>query len=127
MKSAFLLVLFMFVGIANAQEVCQYNYGDGNVQVLDNKTYYYKNELLNGVLCIDRGNMKMEYPYKNGVREGITKMYREGRLFAEIPFKNGLMEGIFKMYHESGSFRLKHHTRTICMKAQSKSITKMDN
>jgi antitoxin component YwqK of YwqJK toxin-antitoxin module len=94
----------MFVGIANAQNACQYDYAD--LEHSDNKSYY-KNEPVNGLACsypdiIGDTNVKIERPYKNGLLEGVVKVYREGILHVEIPYRNGLTEGIFKLYHDNG-------------------------
>lgn len=49
------------------------------------------------------GNLILETPFKNGVAQGIGKVYYEsGNLKAEVSLKNGKEEGIQKQYYENG-------------------------
>lgn len=52
-------------------------------------------------------NLKWEYTYKNGVRNGPSITYFEnGQIAGEINFVDGKMEGLFKAYYESGKLKM---------------------
>ena len=66
---------------------------------------YYKNGKKNGVtkLYNEKGVLRGEFNFKNGKQEGLSKTYHStGELFKEIMFKNGKLEGINREYTKEG-------------------------
>ncbi len=52
------------------------------------------------------GQLKLEYAYKDGKQEGITKYYYEsGQLEWEGNYKDGKREGIGREYYPSGQLK----------------------
>jgi antitoxin component YwqK of YwqJK toxin-antitoxin module len=48
----------------------------------------------------------MEWNYKNGKREGISKLYYEGGMLeAERRYGNDKLEGITKVYYKDGTIK----------------------
>jgi antitoxin component YwqK of YwqJK toxin-antitoxin module len=45
---------------------------------------------------------KLEYPFKNGKKEGIIRLYYgNGKLSSEIPYKDDSAEGVSKTYYDN--------------------------
>jgi hypothetical protein len=65
----------------------------------------YKNGMKDGMSRIyDCGGGFREYPYKNGEQEGIYREYfASGAIKVEGSYENGLPNGMFKTYYENGT------------------------
>jgi antitoxin component YwqK of YwqJK toxin-antitoxin module len=50
----------------------------------------------------ENGTMRAERTYKDGKRDGVSKIYNNGVLIIEMPFKNGKKEGVMKLYGKNG-------------------------
>jgi antitoxin component YwqK of YwqJK toxin-antitoxin module len=50
----------------------------------------------------ENGTIRAERTYKDGKRDGVSKIYNNGALIIEMPFKNGKKEGVLKLYDKNG-------------------------
>ena len=90
-----------------------------SIKDIDVELYYnsYDDEILvlkstkepvNGIVCsyYNNGNVSVEYPYKDGKKEGVQRSYYEsGRLESEAHYNNDKVEGIVNLYYESGKLQ----------------------
>jgi antitoxin component YwqK of YwqJK toxin-antitoxin module len=73
--------------------------------------YPFKNGKKEGTIRLYYGNGKvsLETPYKDDFAEGISKTYfndRDGYVEAEYPYVKGRIHGLAKLYHSTGELRV---------------------
>jgi antitoxin component YwqK of YwqJK toxin-antitoxin module len=79
-------------------------YKDGKIETES----LFKNGKREGLskLFYENGNLKMKIPYKNNAAEGLAEIYYESeRIMYESFFKKGKKEGLEKYYYENGKIR----------------------
>jgi antitoxin component YwqK of YwqJK toxin-antitoxin module len=66
--------------------------------------FYYNSQKYNGIIFENfNGNIASEFEIKNGVKNGIEKVYFENGNTENISeYKNGLLHGLTKNYYENG-------------------------
>ncbi|TLE08480.1 toxin-antitoxin system YwqK family antitoxin [Helicobacter bilis] len=61
----------------------------------------------------ENGNLKMEIPFKNNKKQGMSKGYYEsGKLQYEMPYKKDMLQGIEKVYDENGNLNTQANKRS---------------
>ena len=76
------------------------------------KKFKSKNVFLSMILCsvasfslLHADNLKKCESYEGREAGCVAKLYKDGNLILETPFKNGVAQGIGKVYYESGNLK----------------------
>lgn len=75
---------------------------------------YYKNGKKEGVskLYDDKGVVRAEFNFRRGMQEGLSRTYYPtGELLKEISFKNGKLEGVNREYAKDGTLLFEAYFR----------------
>ena len=93
----------------NGRFIYDGRYKDTDVAVVNILTVFrYTRKPVNGVVCSyhHNGNVSVEIPYKDGIKDGIARYYYEsGIIESETPYKNNVVDGVEKVYYENGELR----------------------
>jgi antitoxin component YwqK of YwqJK toxin-antitoxin module len=67
---------------------------------VDGGLHYYQGKPFSGIAfeMVDENNLLFEEEYKNGNKDGVTRLYKNGKVWVEQEWKNDKQEGITRVY-----------------------------
>jgi hypothetical protein len=97
----------VYISVYQGKRHGPYNSYFENGELCQTKQYNYNQITGRNYIYWKNGNLKVDYWYYNGVKEGIQKRwYRDGSPFCEFNYKNGKRDGKQKAWRTSGKLQI---------------------